>query len=76
MTARSEADETVLDDDQPAALRSVDRLEEICGRQAADLDGESDVELVTEHRQDPDQIRRCTDLAFHPTTVAPEYPAG
>ena len=62
----------MLDDDQPAALRCVDRLEEICGRQAADLGGESDVELVTEHRQDPDQIRRRTGLAFHPATVVPE----
>ena len=62
----------MLDDDQAAPLRRVDRLEKICGRQAADLGGESDVELVTENRQGPDQIRRRTDLAFHPTTVVPE----
>ncbi len=74
--AGSESNETVLDDHKPLALRGIHGPEEIGRSEAADLGGELDIELVTEHGQRSHQARCGARASIHPSTVAPEYPAG
>ena len=74
--AGSEFNETVLDDHKPLALRGIHGPEEIGRSEAADLGGELDIELVTEHGQRSHQARCGARASIHPSTVAPSTRLG
>ena len=66
-----EPDQAALDDHEPVALCTVHRPQKIRRRQAADVDRELKVELVTQDRQGADQLGCGTDVPIHPTDSSP-----
>jgi hypothetical protein len=64
---RGEPDEPTLDDEAARSLREVQRAQKVRTRQAADLDGELNVDVVTEDRERLDRFGLRACLRIPPT---------